>query len=469
MSESRPTWRTPAPTPVPLPACYYGSLNRPSKHPRAFRTLTLCGYLAAGVAIMWAADSAAETLLDNTRLNVIGNLKRLPRYVCVQTVARSQFELPRRGSSCANAISNSDRNGAARILHWHDRLRLDVAAGDKSEMFSWAGASKFEASDISSLVARGASGSGEFASFLSGVFGGDAEGFVYHGLKDMPFGSAAWFDFTVPVANSHYQYTADGNTYVKVGYRGSFYADPQSADLRELDLEAADFSASDSVCRIEYKIEYARTQIGQNSFTLPKSSSMDVAYRNSTESLNETSFAGCREYVGESSIRFDADENGNVPETAKRADQRPLPPKTHLRVRIDPPVDSARAAAGDPITGVVDTAVKEKGEIIVHVGDKLHGRIFRIEQTMGELPRWTVAILFETLERNGVEQKISLKPDDDGDRSPSGITDGRGRISAQSNTPTLTLERPAGGGIYSFQEAGKLVLGQKFESEWATQ
>jgi hypothetical protein len=417
---------------------------------------------------MWAADSAAETLLDNIRLNVVDNLKRLPRYVCVQTVARSQFELPRRGPGCANAISNSNRNGAARILHWHDRLRLDVAAGEKSERFSWAGASKFEAGDISSMVARGASGSGEFASFLTSVFGSDAEGFVYRGLKDMPFGSAAWFDFTVPVANSHYRYTADGKDYVTVGYRGSFYADPQSADMRELDLEAADFSDSDSVCRIEYKIEYARTQIGPNSFMLPKSSSMDVVYRNAMESLNETSFAGCREYVGESSLRFDGDENGNVPETAKRADQRPLPPKTHLRVRLDPPVDSAKAAAGDPITGVVDTAVKEKGEILVHVGDKLHGRILRIEQTMGALPRWTVAILFETLERNGIEQKISLRPDDDGDRSPSGITDGRGRIVPQSNTPTLTTDRPAGGGIYSFQQAGNLVLGQKFESEWET-
>lgn len=445
-----------------------GSLKRPTRHPRALRTLTLCGYLALGVVIMWAADSAAETLLNNTRLNALDNLKRLPRYVCVQTVARSEFELPRRGSSCASAISNSERNGAARVLRWHDRLRLDVAAGDKSEMFSWAGASKFEAGDISTLVARGASGSGEFASFLSGIFGGDAEGFVYHGLKDMPFGSAGWFDFTVPVAKSHYQYTADGKDYVTVGYRGSFYADPQSADLREVDLEATDFSTSDSVCRIDYKIGYARTQIGPNSFMLPKSSSMDVVYRNSTESLNETSFATCREYVGESSIRFDVDENGNVPETAKRADQRPLPPKTHLRVRIDPPVDSTTAAAGDPITGVVDTAVKEKGEIVVHVGDKLHGRIFRIEQTMGELPRWTVAILFETLERNGIEQKISLTPDDDGDRSPSAITDGRGRVTPQPNTPTLTLERPAGGGIYSFQEAGKLVLGKKFESEWET-
>jgi len=51
-------------------------------------------------------------------------------------------------------------------------------------MFSWAGASKFESGDITEMVARGASGSGEFGSFLADVFGGDAQNFVYTGLKD---------------------------------------------------------------------------------------------------------------------------------------------------------------------------------------------------------------------------------------------------------------------------------------------
>src|ERR1035437_4313266 len=108
---------------------------------------------------------------------------------------------------------------------------------------------------------------------------------------------------------------------------------------------------------------------------LPKMSAMDVICRNSTESLNETWFAGCREYVGESTIRFDVDENGNTPESAKRGELKPLPAKTHLHVRINPPIDSDKAAAGDPIVGVVDAPVKEKGEIVVHAGDKLHGRI----------------------------------------------------------------------------------------------
>ncbi len=435
---------------------------------RSCKITTVATYACIAVAAAWAADSGAQILFNAVRKNVADNIRNFPRYVCVQTVVRSQFELPRTGGSCASAIKNNDRNANSRILRWHDRLRLDVAVGQQSEMFSWAGASKFESGEITSLIARGASGSGEFGSFLASVFGGDAEDFIYRGLADNALGRVASFDFTVPLAKSHYRYSSSGKAYTTVGYRGSFFADPETADLRELDLEATDFPVSDGVCRVEDKIEYARTQIGANTFMLPHNSSMDVVYSNSTESLNETTFSGCREYVGESTIRFDVDENGNTADTAKRPELKPLPPKTHLRVRIDPPVNSDKAAAGDPITGVVTNPVKEKGEVIVKAGDKLHGRIVRLEQDMGNLPRWTVAILFETLERNGIEQKVSLKPDDDGDRSPSGSPNGRGRISPVAAN-SIRSERPAGGGIFSFQEFGNLVLGPKFESEWETQ
>ncbi len=425
----------------------------------------------AGITAVGAADSAAQILFGKIRAQVIDNINNFPRYTCVQTVVRSQFILPPAGPSCASAIANNTRNSADAILRWHDRLRLDVAVGEKSEMFSWAGASKFESGEISDMVAKGASGSGEFGSFLSSVFGGQGEGFLYRGLKDFPFGNMATFDFTVPLAKSHYQFTSSHKGYTTVGYHGSFYADPDTAELRELDIEVDEFPQTDNVCRVQDKIEYARTEIGQKTFMLPKKSAMDVIYRNSTESLNEASYSGCREYVGESTIRFDVDENGNVAGAAKKAELAPLPPKTHLRVRINPPIDSDKAAAGDPIVGVVDLAVKQKGVTIVNVGDKLHGRILRLEQTMGAAPRWTVAILFETIERNGVEQPVSLKPDDDGDRSPfMGSVGGgrRGPVSSSSSPENITSERPAGGGIFSFQEAGNLVLDRKFESEWET-
>ena len=413
---------------------------------------------------MWAADAAQE-LFNRTQQNVVANLKQFPRYVCVQTVTRSQYQLPPAGSTCASVIAGRDRNNADRILREHDRLRLDVAVGDKSDMYSWAGASQFDSEDIAHIVSRGTSGSGEFASFLTGVFGGDAQKFTYAGEKDLPAGRLAIFDFEVPGERSHYRYTVDGKDYSTIGYHGSFFVNPATAELRELDVDVHEFPQSVGVCRAQDRIEYAPTKIGEDTFLLPSHSTMDVVYRSQTESLNETAFSGCREYVGDSTIRFDVDENGNTPEEVKRRELPKLPPRTHIRVHIDPPVDSNTAAAGDPITGVVISPVKEKGVVLVNAGDKLKGRIVRLEQTMGSAPRWTVAIVFSKLERNGVEEKVTLKPDDDGDRAPMVRTFGRLRPQPAS---FITDERPAGGGIFSFQEAGDLVLGPNFVSEWET-
>lgn len=428
------------------------------------RALIFCLYATLGALAVWAAD-AAQDLFNKTRASVVANLKQFPRYVCVQTVVRQQYVLPPGGSGCASVITARDRKNADRTLRWHDRLRLDVAVGDKSDMYSWAGASKFDSEDISHIVSGGTSGSGEFAAFLTGVFGGDAQKFTYSGEKDLPIGRLAVFNFGVPVERSHYRYTVDAKDYDTIGYEGSLFVDPATADLRELDVDVNDFPESSGVCRVQDKIEYAQTKIGDATFLLPSHSGMDVVYGNYSESFNETTFSECREYVGDSTIRFDVDENGNTPGEVKRRELPPLPPKARIRVHIDPPVDSKTAAAGDPITGVVISPVKEKGVVLVNTGDKLKGRIVRLEQTMGPAPRWTVAIVFGTLERNGVEEKVSLKPDDDGDRSALGM--GAGRIRPQRPAP-ITDQRPSGGGIFSFQESGDLVLNRKFVSEWET-
>ena len=432
-----------------------------------------CGLAAASMVVTWAADSAVQALFNTVSHKVANNVRNFPRYTCVQTIVRSQFQLPPAGSSCASAIANNDRNADSAVLRWHDRLRLDVAVGEKSEMYSWAGATQFEDGEISQLIGTGTSGSGEFGSFLVSVFGGDAQDFRFESLKETPTGKLAMFSFVVPIANSHYQYSVAKNSRATIGYKGSFLADPETADLRELDVQTEEFPPSEGVCRVADRIQYAQTKIGGNTFMLPKSASMDVVYRNSTEALNETTFSGCREYGVESTLRFDEDENGNPLTGAKKEVLKPVPPKTRLRVKISPEINSDKAAAGDPIIGVVTTAVKDKNGTIVRAGDRLHGRIVRMEQTMGASPRWTVAILFQTIERNGTEEKISLKAVDDGDRSPAaGVVGGGGRrgfgISPSNNGPSITSERPAGGGIFSFAESGNLILGQRFESEWET-
>jgi hypothetical protein len=414
------------------------------------------------------ADSPAQVLFNRLRENVRGALERVPRYTCVQTITRTRH-YPQYGSrpnSCAALIATRAQLPSAGLLLWHDRLRLDVAVGDKSEMFSWAGARQFETNSLGDLALSGSTGSGSFSSFLSSVFGPDAQDFRYTGEQDTSLGYLAAYTYAVPFAKSHYSYSTHGGAGQIIPFSGSFYAAPATAELKRLVVEATQFPSGD-ICRVVDTMDYHKVKIGSGDFLLPEVSRMEVLYRGGEEDLNETRYSGCHEFTGESTIRFDdPDEPGSAANVAKAA-LKALPPKTHIRVKIDPPLDSETAAAGDPITGIVERDVKEKGQAVVRTTDRLHGRVLRFEQHMMPVPVWIVAIRFESMERDGVEQPVSLKPLDDGDRTQLQVRSfGRGR---SSRAPALAMpERPSGAGVFVFSEAGKLVLDQKFHSEWET-
>jgi hypothetical protein len=120
-----------------------------------------------------------------------------------------------------------------------------------------------------------------------------------------------------------------------------------------------------------------------------------------------------------------------------------------VEIGLTSPIHSETAAAGDPVTAAILHDVKDAA----HANDTVHGRILRLEQFLFP-PRWVVAIRFDTIEHNGVEKALDLRPMDDGDR-------------ARRNT-IVTEKRPPGAGVFIFPQRGSLVLDQKFHSEWET-
>jgi hypothetical protein len=444
---------------------------------RAAKTVVL----ACAVACL-AFQSTEEALLSRVRAGVDENLRRMPRYTCVQTVNRTRYAQPAIPRDCADALTLRPKQ----VAIWRDRLRLDVAVGSSTDMYSWAGASRFDNDEVRQLAARGMSASGEFSGLLTGVFGGDAGDFRYLGDESTPAGKMPSFGFATPLARSHYSYhTASGQ--MIVGYQGRFVADPASGDLKRLSVEAGNLPAN--VCHITSEVEYEKFRIGAGDFVLPASSTVAVLYQDGTESRNETTYSGCREYAGDSTIHFETEDAPVLAGGSKTSANSlpPLPPRTRLRVRVDPQLDGRTAAAGDPITGVIDAPVRQQGRLLVAAGDKLHGRILRMEQTLPHtantlssrpptaeqmrmsamcpqcLPQtieaqasWVVAIVFDTLERAGAQEKVALKAVDDGFR----FEGPHGQIAGS--------DRPPGGGIFVFG-GGTLVLGQKFESTWEIQ
>src|SRR5580658_5550693 len=167
-----------------------------------------CALLLVVATAAITADPDAAELFKTVRAKVLDNIDRTPRYTCVENIVRAQYLPPMnlRGASCAAVIESRRQHQLQGYMLWRDKLRLDVAIVDGAEMFSWAGAGKFETDSLEKLVGTGSTGSGDFASFLSSVFGDGPEAIRYRGLEN----DHAVFEYTVPLARSHYRYSTNG-------------------------------------------------------------------------------------------------------------------------------------------------------------------------------------------------------------------------------------------------------------------
>jgi hypothetical protein len=417
--------------------------------------LRSCALLLAVAGAGSTADPVVEELFQLTREKVLDNARRMPRYTCVETISRAQYQ-PAFGSlaRCAAPPAGSSRGN----LMQRDRLRLDVTVVDDGEIFSWAGAGKFETHDVDQIVGTGgASGSGEFGTFLSSVFGSAPEEIRYAGRRN----SLALFEYDVPLATSPYRFHTTGRPGKTLAFRGNFSVDPSDGDLQQLVVESDDFAPRDDVCRVRHVMDYSGVKICSADFLLPEVSTMDAFYRNGEESLNETHYSDCREYVGDSTIRFD-EVDAAAGTAASKSTLQPLPPKVRLPIGLSKPIDTETAAAGDAVEGVLLSDVTDrKQRTMAKLNVRVHGRILRLQQYMEPTPVWIVAIRFETIERDGMQQPIALKPVDDGYRSDRSIR-------MRGTAPLAAYQRPPGAGVFVFAEHGNIVLDQKFHSDWET-
>ena len=409
----------------------------------------------------------AQTLFNQIRQKVVNDVSRAPRYTCVQTVTRVQyrFRYPAgRPNKCTDLIQARAGITTPGQVVWRDRLRFDVAISNKGEMFSWAGATEFESGELGDLALSGSTGSGDFATFLTAVFGPDAEQFHYLGPLETPFGLLAAFDFKVPQAKSHYTYKSEGHPSRVIGYGGKFYAVPGTAELKRLVIDTEEFPQGDNFCHVVDTMDYGRLKVGSGDFLLPSVARMDILFSNGEESQNEKRYSNCREFTGTSTLIFD--DNDEVQATAEKTKEalKAVPPKTRIRVRIETPISSETAAAGDAIIGVVEKEVRNKGQVVVRTTDRLHGRILRFEQFLQPETQWLVVVRFDTIERDGVEQRMTFAPLDDGDRNPPPVR----RITRGPSPPPVQLQRPKGAGVFLFSNPSKLVLDKNFHSEWET-
>ncbi len=367
--------------------------------------------MRAAVLVVAALTACAQPqtdpgeVLHRARARILETIDRLPKYTCVQTVNRSSYERRHPYRSCRDVparqeivYSDSDLSLVAT-----DRLRLDVAVSDTGrEIFSWAGADRFESGSIPQIIGGGVIGTGPFGPFLIDIFDHPGVTFTYQDARAGAGDGQIEYRFRVPQEDSHYDLLTAGQ-HRFLAYEGSFRLDVRTAELTGLCVHVPDLPEELGMCDAATTMEFHRVRIGAREYLLP--SVVRLHYLGiGTTAENETVYSDCREYRSESSIRFDTAPATDLrAEGEPKSDSRGLARGLAVSLVLETELDSATAAAGDRVTARVqkDVLSKKSKQVLVPAGAMVRGRLTRMEHRMGPPAEFVFGILFDTLETGG--------------------------------------------------------------------
>jgi hypothetical protein len=132
------------------------------------------------------------------------------------------------------------------------------------------------------------------------------------------------------------------------------------------------------------------------------------------ETANVTTFSDCREYQTESAVHFDTGSEVDSA-AAKPMVRAPvaLPIGLPVFLALEAPIDTAKAAAGDPVSAQVTRPVRRVGsnEVLIPAGSLVRGRLTRIEHYIRPRPYFLISMSFNRLVRGEVSSPFAAKYD----------------------------------------------------------
>ncbi|SRR5579864_5633833 len=426
------------------------------------RRLVLLFAFATSVTAQQSSGDNGKALLVEVRKKVMLTLERLPKYMCTETIDRSTFRpkkkvekrqlrplgVDRKEPTPVRLVTCDEIAALRKKAAWQvlkdvsDRLRLDVAVATDSEMFSWAGENRFNDRGLADLVRQGATSTGAFGAILASIFGTDFEGnaanFTYKGEVNVEGRALVAFDFRVPPEMSTFRMEDAAHNSAFVAYEGTFLVDPRTFDLVRLTVHATNIPPEFGICENVTTLAYGSVRLHDSEFLLPRTVVLHVTNSDGTELENRTVFSGCHEFLAESSLSFDTATDAAEGDQKATVKTLVLPPGVSFRIALTNAIDTATAAAGDPIRAKLVSPIKEKGSgVVVPKGAAVTGRIVRIERFF--LPKFevlTLALKLETVEANGVPQLFHAKPESAVKRSTDrGSVNTEGRPLGQVSDP----------------------------------
>lgn len=300
-------------------------------------------------------------VLAHARNNMASALRGMPNYTCLETIERSK------------------RPGKKRKYELIDVLRIEVGYLNGKELFAWPGSNKFDDREISDMVpSGGAIGNGNFASHSQAVFRGNVANMRF-AAED---GALYRYDYEVPQNLSGYTLRSGKGAEAIVGYHGSFWVDPATKRVTRITVIADEIPALLDIAETMSSIDYSEVAIAGQAYWLPVGSSMSIADHKGVEFRNEVTFSGCRQFGGESVLRFDdpdtvAQAASAVPTVATEV---VLPKEKLFAIDLTQRLRWGSNKTGDLIEAKLVSDFKYKDAVLLPKGAKVTGRITRLQQ-----------------------------------------------------------------------------------------
>jgi len=338
-----------------------------------------------------AAQTAETIRIARIRAKAQVNLSGLPNYTCTQTIERSQ------------------RRAKTRRFQLVDTIRLEVALVGGKELFAWPGQAKFDDRELREMVG-GTIGNGNFALHARSVFLSSAPTYEYEGEREVDGRKLYRYHYRVPRFRSSYLLRS-GKMEGVAGYHGTFDADAATLDLVRLEVVAEDIPPHLPIAAARDEMYYARVPIGGGDYLLPQSSVLTLTDLDGTESRNRVTFAGCRQYGIESTIRFDDPPPGEAapPPPAVEVD---LPEGLMLETTLETAVSLQPPVIGAPFEARLVRDAKVKGKTWVPRGAVARGRILSQQRFYQRMETLVLRLELADLEFPGAHAEIRALPEE---------------------------------------------------------
>jgi hypothetical protein len=346
--------------------------------------------------------------LEQVSGHLLADIAQQSHYTCAQNITRQFFESESKApQNCTDIAATGFRNHSGKLISI-DHLKLDVAIADNREIHAWPDAAEFSEEEIRELAGNGGPfGSGDFAGFIAGIFGG-AAAIRFDQSRSLNHRTLYEYAFEVPQNASNYAVATAAGT-IAVAYSGSFLIDPQTADLVELTVRTAELPFADA-CQAVSAIRYQRVAIHGQDALIPDQTELHTIFRDGTEVVGVTSYTSCHEYASHAKLRFDVQgvSAKAIPPRAQR--MQLVPSGLAFQARIVTPLDSS-TSGGQAIEAVLRAPLVDSGgETLAPSGAHIRGRLVRFIEYKHPHKYFEADIRLDAIEVNGIEVALFAVP-----------------------------------------------------------